>query len=75
MNKQFEVSILTVEPLDNGYSPAEYRVGYYETYQEAVTALAFCELADNSIAKLSRVFNNGKRSTMIIRYSDRVIYQ
>lgn len=65
----YEVVLVSYDGMfDDGYSPAEYRVGYYQDYHEAVLALSDVEVTEDTQGYLKRRYPNGRTSVLLARY-------
>ena len=65
---KFEVTLMDVSSMGGSEYPVEYRVGYYDTYSEAVNALVYVDMDKESLGYLKRCYGNGVKRTILVRY-------
>ena len=65
---KFEVTLMDVSSMGGSEYPVEYRVGYYDSYQEAVNALVHVDMEKDRLGHLKRCYGNGIRRTIRVRY-------
>ena len=65
---KFEVTLMDVSSMGGSEYPVEYRVGYYDSYTEAVYALVFADMERDMLGYLKRCYGNGIRRTILVRY-------
>ena len=65
---KFEVTLMDVSSMGGSEYPVEYRVGYYDSYQEAVNALVYVDMEKDRLGYLKRCYGNGMRRTIFVCY-------